>query len=60
MIGRVSIKNKGRQAKKVGLNKKLKQKKKKEKEKANSVAGSRTRLLCTCKQLFDHRTTVIS
>ena len=61
MISRVSNKNKGQQAKGKNSVKKTETKQKKkqyDKETENSVAGSRTRFTYTCKQLFDHCTTV--
>ena len=54
MTSRVSSKN---NEKKVLKKKETKQKKKKKKTE-NNVAGSRTRFICTCKQLLDHCTTV--
>ena len=60
MTSRVSSKNKEKKAKrKNSVKKETKQEKKKRyKETENSVAGSRTRFICTCKQLLDHCTTV--
>ena len=60
MISRVSSKNKGKKAKrKNSVKKETKQKKiKRYKETENSVDGSRTRFICTYKQLLDHYTTV--
>ena len=60
MTSRVSSKNKEKKAKRKNSVKKRDQteKKKRYKETENSVAGSRTRFICTCKQLLDHCTTV--
>ena len=59
MTSRVSITNKEKKAKrKNSVEKKKRQKIKRYKETENSVAGSRTRFICTCKQLLDHCTTV--
>ena len=57
MTSRVSSKNKEKKTKKKNSVKKRDQKRYKETE--NSVNGSRTRLICTFKQLLDHCTTVI-
>ena len=59
MTSRVSSKNKEKKAKTKNSVRKRDQKGKKKVHKTeNSVAGSRTRFICTCKQLLDHRTTV--
>ena len=62
MTGTVSSKNKAKKAKRKNNVKiketKQKKKKKRFKETENSVAGSRTQLLCTFRQLLDHFTTV--
>ena len=60
MTSRVSSKNKEKKAKRKNNVKKreTKQKKKGYKETRNSVAGSRTRFICTCRQLLVHCTTV--
>ena len=58
MTSRVSSKNKGKKAKRKNSVKKTQQRKKRYKETENSVAGSRTRFICTFKQLLDHYTTV--
>ena len=57
MTSRVSSKN---EEGKIVLKKETKQKKKRYKETENSVAGSRTRFVCTfkLKQLLDHCATV--
>ena len=56
MTSRVSSKNKAKKKakRKNGVKKETKQKKKRYKEPENSVAGNRTRFICTCKQLLDH------
>ena len=53
MTSRVSSKNKEKRPKeKIVKKKRLNRKKKKpDKETKNSVAGNRTRFICTCKQL---------
>ena len=61
MTGTVSSKNKAKKAKRknnVKIKETKQKKKKRFKETDNSVAGSRTRLLCTFKQLLDHFTTM--
>ena len=59
MTSRVSSKNKKRLEGKIVLKKRDQTEKKKTiQEIAYSVAGSRTRFICTCKQLLDHCTTV--
>ena len=60
MTSRVSIKNKEKKAKRKNSAKKerLNREKKLYKETENSVVGSRTRFICTFKQLLDHCTTV--
>ena len=60
MTNRVSSKNKEKKAKgKNSVKKVTKQEKKKTVQKnRNSVAGSRTRFICTYKQLLDHCTKV--
>ena len=68
MTSRVSSKNKEKMPKgkivfktgqeKKRSKKKTNRKKKRYKETENIVAGSRTRFICTCKQLLDHFTTV--
>ena len=60
MTGTVSSKSKAKKAKRKNsvTIKETKHKKKRFKETENSVAGRRTRLLCTFKQLLDHFTTV--
>ena len=60
MTGRVSSKNKEMKAKRKNSVKIRDQtgKKKRYKETENSVAGSRTRFICKCKQLLDHCTIV--
>ena len=59
MTDRVSSKNKEKKAKrKNSVNKRDQTGKKRYKETENSVTGSRTRFICTCKQLLDHCTTV--
>ena len=57
MTSRVSSKNKEKKAKRKNSVKKRDQtEKKRYKETENSVAGSRTRFICTCKKLLDHCT----
>ena len=59
MTNRVSSKNKEKKAKgKNSVKKVTKQEKKTVQKNRNSVAGSRTRFICTYKQLLDHCTTV--
>ena len=60
MTSRVRSKNKGKKAKRKNSVKKIGQseKKKRYKETENSLAGSRTRFIYTCKQLLDHYTIV--
>ena len=60
MTSRVSSKNKEKKAKRRNSIKKKRpnRKKKPYKEIGNGVTGSRTRFICTCKQLLDHFTTV--
>ena len=60
MTSRVCSKNKEKKAKrKNGVKKKRPNTKKQTVQKTeNSVAGSRTQIICTCKQLLDHCTTV--
>ena len=60
MTSRVSIKNKEKKVKRKNSAKKerLNREKKLYKETENSVVGSRTRFICTFKQLLDHCTTV--
>ena len=60
MTSRVSIKNKEKTAKRKNSATKdrLNREKKRYKETENSVVGSRTRCICTFKQLLDHCTTV--
>ena len=61
MISMVRSKNKenGPKGKTVLKNRDQTEKKKRcDKETENSVAGSRTRFICICKQLLDHCTTV--
>ena len=59
MTNRVSSKNKEKKAKgKNSVKKMTKQEKKTVQKNRNSVAGSRTRFICTYKQLLDHCTTV--
>ena len=60
MTGRVSSKNKEMKAKRKNSVKIRDQtgKEKRYKETENSVAGSRTRFICKCKQLLDHCTIV--
>ena len=55
MICRVSSKNKGKQAERKIVSKNKDQtEKKKYKETENSIAGSGTQFICTCRQLLDH------
>ena len=57
MTSRVSSKNKDKKAKrKNSVQKKRQTEKNRYKETKNSVAGSRNRFICTCKQLLDHCT----
>ena len=61
MTSRVSSKNEEKKAKRKNSVKKRDQtekKKKRYKETENSVVRSRTRFICTCKQLLDHCNTV--
>ena len=60
MTSKVFSKNKEKKAKRKNSVKKIDQtgKKKRYKETESSVAGSRTRFICTCKKLLDHCTTV--
>ena len=59
MTNRVSSKNKEKKAKgKNSVKKVTKQEKKTVQKNRNSVAGSRTRFICTYKQLLDHCTKV--
>ena len=59
MTSRVSTKNKEKKGQKEkSAKKETKQGKKRYKETENSVGGSRTRFICTFKQLLDHCTTV--
>ena len=64
MTSRVSSKNKEKKAKRKNSvlkkrpNRKQKENGTKKPETENSVAGSRTRFICTCRQLLDHCTTV--
>ena len=59
MTNRVSSKNKEKKAKgKNSVKKVTKQEKKTVQKNRNSDAGSRTRFICTYKQLLDHCTTV--
>ena len=60
MTSRVSSKKKEKKAKRKNSVKKkeTKQEKKRYKETENSVAGSRTRFICTCEQLLEHCTIV--
>ena len=63
MISGDSIKNKGKQAKGKNSVKKQRPNRKKIKqlkETENIVAGSRTRFICTCKQLLDHCTFTVT
>ena len=60
MTSRVCSKNKEKKAKKKNSVKKKRSNRKKKLQKGteSSVAGSRTRFICTCKKLLDHCTTV--
>ena len=61
MISMVRSKNKEKRAKRKNSVKKQgpnRKKKRCDKETENSIAGSRTRFICICKQLLDHCTTV--